>query len=172
MYEVYSATIRELFLKGSDESKNPGALEERLVVVQDHTIRERDYGPGTTGLEWILSGVVVDSRTLEDFNRKRKDSIPLETLFQLPGKQELISDQDLHQFFGENGSRWERFYERYPKSFGYIAVSRVGFNPDHDQAFLYAAVSCSGLCGEGYYVLLTKKGGVWSIRRKSMLWIS
>ena len=175
VYEVYSATIRELFLKNDDGTKSPDDLAERLIVVKDHTISyrpEREDDAAKTALFWTISGVVFDVRTVEDFNRKCKDSISLQTHFTLPGKQVLISDQELDQFFGDKGSRWQGFYERYPKSNGFISVSRVGFNPDHSQAFLYAAASCGGLCGEGYYVLLGKDGGVWSVKRKTMLWIS
>jgi hypothetical protein len=176
VYEVYSATIQELFLKDDDGIKSPDDLAERLVVVTDHTIsyrqEEEEDDPAKRAVWWTVTGFIFYIRTVEDFNRKCKDSISLEPRFAFPCNQVLIGDQELDQFFRDDGSQWEGFYERYPRSFGCISVSRVGFNPDHSQAFLYAEVSCGGLCGAGYYVLLVKDGGAWSVKHKDMLWIS
>jgi hypothetical protein len=117
--------------------------------------------------------VAVDDCTVEDFKRKGKNSISLELRFALPSKQVPISDEKLDQFFRGNGTSWQGFHKSYPNSVGYIFISRVGFNPNQDQAFLYIGVSCGGLCGEGYYVLLAKDGGAtWCVKHKDMLWIS
>jgi len=174
MYEVYSAAIRDLFLR-SDESTNPDGFRANLVVIGDHTISYRwdDWNdPTKTALKWAKSGVRVGNGTVKDFKRKCKDSIPLETRFALP-KQVLISDQELDNVFGNfDYDWWERFYKRFPNSVGYVSLSRVGFNLSHDQAFLYVALGCGNLCGSGYYVLVAKDKGAWSVKHTDPLWVS
>ena len=173
MYDVYSRAIRELFL---EETKSPNDLRAKLVVIKDHTFQypwQEWDDPTKRALAWAKNGIVVSKRTAEDFKRKCKNSISLEPRFTLPGKQVLIGDQQFEQFFGANGTSWRGFYESYPNSVGYIVLSRVGFNPERDQAFLYIGRGCGGLCGEGYYVLLGKDGGgAWSVKHKDMLWVS
>src|SRR5262249_21240735 len=114
MYEVYSAAIRDLFLR-SDESTNPDDFRTKLVVIGDHTISYRwdDWNDPTKTLStWAQSVVAVDKRTVEDFKRKCKVSIPLEPRFALPAKQVLISDRDFARFRG--------VYERHRNFIGYI----------------------------------------------------
>src|SRR5215831_10744224 len=69
MYEIYSATIRELFLKGSDDTKSREDLGARLVVIKDHTIQypwQEWDDPTKRALTWAKNGIVVGKRTLED----------------------------------------------------------------------------------------------------------
>jgi hypothetical protein len=37
---------------------------------------------------------------------------------------------------GPCGAEWKRFYSRFPKSFGYYRLSRVGFSRDHRRAYV------------------------------------
>ena len=53
-----------------------------------------------------------------------------------------------------------------------VAYFGVGFNANGDQAIVYVANTCGGLCGKGYYVLLTESSGSWKIERDLMLWVS
>jgi hypothetical protein len=53
-----------------------------------------------------------------------------------------------------------------------LFFSRIGFNPQYNQAFLYAGKSCGGLCGFGSYFLLAKQEGKWIIERQQGLWVS
>jgi hypothetical protein len=41
-----------------------------------------------------------------------------------------------------------------------------------NQALVAPSHGCGGLCGAGYYVLLTKKDGVWKVEAKRMTWVS
>jgi hypothetical protein len=176
MYDVYSAAIKELYLPEAKGQSAGGTdyIVERRVVIKDHTIpyrwEERD-DPTKRTQEWAKTGVEVDNSTVEDFKRKSKDSISLEPRFRFLAKQVLISDQELEDSF-KNGRSWPGFYERYPNAGGIVTLSRVGFNPEHDQAFLYVGISCGRLCGGGDYVLLSKDGGVWSVKHKDTLWVS
>jgi len=179
MYEVYSTVIKELYLNAGEMPRTYGAegagsRVARLVVIRDYTIGG-SFDPFESTSAWRTSGIFVDDETIDDFKRKKSDSVSLEPLFSFPAKQVLVSDHKSAGLFRRArhiDRSWTGFYKRYPNSVGFISMSRVGFNGNHDQALLYIARFCGGLCGEGYYVILDKERGAWSVKEKTMLWIS
>jgi hypothetical protein len=50
--------------------------------------------------------------------------------------------------------------------------SRVGFNDTVDQALVYVADVAGPLAGSGFYHLMEKKHGQWTIQQSIMVWIS
>ena len=187
VYEVYAAAIQDLFLKGPYKFKIPDDLDERLVVIQDHTIPcewEAIAEPYKRTHEWPKLGLTIDDGTLEDFKLRCKYSVSLEPRFTfpaqkdpttryyiVPARQVVISDDDFKDSF-RDGPDWNGFYARYPNSIGYIKLSQVGFNSEHDQAFLYVMKECGNRCGQGYYVFAAKIGSAWSIVFIDGLWIA
>lgn len=179
-YEVYSAAIKKLFLDGvrtgsADERANSRAKFN--LVVSDHTTSSRDDDDAWDGFvrsvdDWTVNGVVFDKETIDDFRRKNEGSMSLETRFTFDAKQFLISDQEFAHLSKRHDRFWPAFYNRYPRSPGLISLSRVGFNPEHDQAFLEISRFCGGLCGIGYYVLLGRDAGAWSVKHTVQLWVS
>ena len=71
-----------------------------------------------------------------------------------------------------NRNFWTTFYKTYPNSSGLIFLSKVGFNNRHDQALVYVARTCGGLCGVGSYFLLGKANGKWIFLRDEVLYVS
>jgi hypothetical protein len=84
----------------------------------------------------------------------------------------LVSAEEIKGYFDERGRGWEAFYKKYPKSSGLIVFSRVGFNAQHNEAFVYVGHSCGGLCGSGGYVSLKKLGAGWVIQKSEGVWVS
>lgn len=113
----------------------------------------------------------LDTATYEDFLAKNEESYLLEDSFNLSAQIVLMSEKELVEIFQE-GEGWDDFYEKYPSSQGIMNVSRVGFNTTMDQAFFYLGNQSYWLSGSGYYVLLTKKDGIWVIESEVMIWIS
>jgi len=70
------------------------------------------------------------------------------------------------------GNYWDRFYKKFPDSPGFIAFSKVGFNNQHDQAFVYVTRGCGELCGGAEFVLLKKVNGKWEIVNEQVQWVS
>jgi hypothetical protein len=169
MYEVYSTAIKELFLNKGERVKSSGAdsAVEQLVVIRDQTT---PYGaPGSdTVSAWRARGIAVDDETINDFRLKNNGTISLEPRFTVPAKQVLISDRDFARFLGRNGRSSPGFYERHRKSMGYIVLSRVGFNRDHNQALLYISIDFGGV-GSAYYVILGRDEGAWSVKHGVLL---
>jgi|SRR5215469_4236946 len=171
MYEVYSAAIKELYLNEGEKAEGSTGME-RLVVIRDRTTSPR-WGTQMFSVKMsLITGISIDSETIEDLHRKSKNAIHLEPRFEFAAKQVLIGDEEFFSFFGGTGGDWPGFFERYPTSVGWVSLSPVGFNRDHNEALLYIARHCGFLCGEGYSVALVKNGGAWSVKGKFLLWVS
>jgi hypothetical protein len=53
-----------------------------------------------------------------------------------------------------------------------VGVSRVGFNPEGNQALIYMEHGCGTLCATGNFILLQKGPGGWKITQRYTPWIS
>ncbi|HTX91192.1 MAG TPA: hypothetical protein VMC09_08245 [Anaerolineales bacterium] len=84
----------------------------------------------------------------------------------------LLSWDQRNEIFNQNQSGWEIFYQNYPTAPGITTLSRVGFDPAFDQALVYIGTQSNWLAGAGYYVLLKKVDGLWTIDQKVMVWVS
>src|SRR5262245_16119535 len=149
--QIYHLLIRERFT----------FRDTRLIVLQSETtgypmgedegLRAK-FGRPQTFHQFVKELIPeVDSKTLDNYLAGNKTRQPL--LISDLGTNYLlytetdVSNDDVHNF-------WTAFYNKYPLSSGLIFFSNVGFNEQHDQAFVYAGRSCGGLCGEGAYFLL------------------
>jgi len=161
-YAVYSAVINERYVKG-DSAK--------LLVILNQTSfygnqRERaiygdDYVEKTTSEQRIRqmkeSYPAVSEEILFDYDAKRMKSNKVRHNFNLLVEYKLINEDEL-----ENNKRLDRT----------IRLSKVGFNSEKTQAFVYVEFICFALCGEGNQLLLEKADGVWKIKQNFGGWRS
>jgi len=168
-YAVYDALISDWDLIATFHSFE----EVEVVVIEDHTSAELFFGGGIEEiLERIKEGMpLTEQETLDDFLKKNEQPHRLEDLFDLPVTVVLLSNEEFKEIF-QNGSGWEDFYKKYPRSQGIMMLSRVGFNSKMDQALVYVGNQSHWLSGAGYYVLLTKAYGFWTVQSEMMVWIS
>jgi hypothetical protein len=199
-YAVYSAVLNGMYLNNrfKDRSVTIGDApvvmlkgryvdnSVKLLVIRNETTRCSPLPGGEKSAElvrlWEEEEEVakripeLNSDTLNDFRAKKKACHPLGKRFNVPVKYVLVSKEDLESVFPKERPPldlgWSLFYQTYPGSSGDIGFSNVGFNRALTQAFVYTGRWCGVRCGEGYYVLLTKKDGVWSITTELMVWIS
>ena len=61
---------------------------------------------------------------------------------------------------------WLAFRKHYPGAWGYVELSRIGFNPEHTQALVYSAHWCGSDCSSGDVWFLTRDGTNWTIAEK------
>jgi len=101
--------------------------------------------------------------------------VHLPTTLKLPHPYALVSERQLkrlndpHYLQSAEGKDFNRLiYE----SWGVITLSRVGFDAHHQHAVVYVQLTYCGLCGEGMFLFLGKKNGVWSVEQSSYTWIS
>ena len=69
-------------------------------------------------------------------------------------------------------SSWKQFYEEYPGAQGILTISRVGFNPDKNEAVVYIQNVASLIVASGKLFFLTKKNGSWEFQTEKMIWFS
>jgi len=67
---------------------------------------------------------------------------------------------------------WEKYYKKYPKSNGIIGFSRVGFNTNYNEAFVYVEYLCGALCGRGFHARLHLGVLGWEVKVFEQLWVS
>jgi hypothetical protein len=124
-------------------------------------------------LDYVLQNMHgVETKTVDSFRMRNDTAYPIRPDMTLGGPYTLLSQAGRNQIFGQNQSGWEIFYNRYPQAPGITTLSRVGFNSAFDQALVYIGTQSNWLAGAGYYILLEKGGGVWSIDQQVMTWIS
>lgn len=169
-YAVYSAYITSRL---TCESHSLGC-GDGLVVIFSSTSPTNALEPASTIVRCrvLLYGLSVGKRfpsirtsTLLSFVFVNLRSMKLDAKFVLPAKYALATTEDVRRFTTFD------FEKRFPNSYGYITLSKVGFSRDGRQALFYTEHSC-GLCGNGEYVLMIKANGHWTIQKESYTWIS
>ena len=130
----------------------------------DHTAQTLDY---------VLQNMhAVAPATLDSFRSRNASSQTLRADMQLGGPYTLLSQAGKNRIFSQNQSGWDIFYNRFPQAPGLTTFSRVGFDLPLDQALVYMGTQSNWLAGSGYYILLKKVNGTWSIDQQVLIWIS
>ena len=123
----------------------------------------------------------IAKSTLEDYGRKNKSAMALENKFSSRIPVVLISAAERDKIFNIRGAGahksanfegMKELQRLYPKSQGFMNISRIGFNQDNAQALVYIGNICGGLCGSGQFFLLAKEEGRWKIKLSSTAWVS
>jgi hypothetical protein len=169
--EIYRLIIRERYTFRDTRLVVLRAGTARYPLYEDDALRDEYYhSPIQTFRQLVNESMPeVESETLDSYQAVNQTSQPL-LVSDLATNYVLVTDLDLH--VDNINDFWPAFYRKYPGASGLICFSNVGFNRQHDQAFLYASRSCGGLCGEGTYILLKKVNGRWEIAKEQCLWIS
>lgn len=67
---------------------------------------------------------------------------------------------------------WKSFNQLFPGATGIISFSHPGFDRKLDQAIVFAAFVCGGLCGGGTVYVLRKVHGRWKVVSTAVVWVS
>lgn len=162
-YAVYSAIIQTRYI----DTQKPA-----LIVIRDQT--ELDYFSGELGehLKSIRQDLPdLTDEVSADFEAQNRQPQSLKPLFTISVKYVFISGQEIQTTFKRQDG-WDIFYAKYPDSQGHMHLSGVGFNPQMDMALVYVGNMRYALAGEGYYVLLKKVNGQWTVQSQTMVWES
>jgi hypothetical protein len=161
-YSVYAALLKEMFIR--KETKQ--LVIKKLTTIDEFSTEAPKQTNGFSSLS---------QQAINDFKTKNKQAYELNDQFKLDVKINFIRSDELNKLFQTRNSQqdgWMIFNQQYPTAYAIITLSRVGFNKERNQALIFVAFGCGWLCGEGNYILLTKKDGMWKIEAKSMTWIS
>jgi hypothetical protein len=124
-------------------------------------------------LDYVMQNMhSVAQATLDSFQGRNATAQILGADMQLGSPYTLLSQTARNQIFSQNQSGWDVFYGRYPQAPGITTFSKVGFNANRDQALVYMGTQSNWTVGTGYYLLLKKVNGTWSIDQQVMIWVS
>jgi hypothetical protein len=154
-YAVYSALLPDSYLAG---------MRRSMVVIQaEATTASRPCWP---------SGSPIETEWKSTVESLRAENLHARTIlpgFTLSVSYIVVPKADIMAFFTplsiQRLDGWKHFYERYPDSAGFLALSAVGFDADRTKAIVYIAHSTNYLGGEYSYHLLRKVGGSWQDTR-------
>jgi hypothetical protein len=172
-YFIYAAVIGDMF--AGDKVSSYSQSKIKLLVIEDRTVNNtfptfRGEEEGKRLKQEFSS--IISQETIDDYVAKNAKSHQLTKSFDLKLKYTLILKEKIEQIFKGGLGGWGEFYRQFPDSGGLIALSRAGLDSSGNQAIVYIAHSCAGLCGSGHYMLLVKNGQRWIVRKKFMAWIS
>jgi hypothetical protein len=158
---VYTAALQNLYGNSN-------------YVIMNTTATDPD-GVGNTSqtLDFVLQNMhAVSTETAESFRLRNDAAYAVPADMELGVPYTLLSQENRNLIFSPNQSGWEIFYGQYPDAPGITSLSRVGFNNTLDQALVYIGTQRNWLSGAGYYLLLNKVDGKWTIDQQVMTWIS
>jgi hypothetical protein len=172
-YFIYAAVIVDMF--ASDKVSSDPQSKIKLLVIEDRTVNNtfptfRGEEEGKRLKQEFSS--IISQETIDDYVAKNAKSHQLTKSFDLKLKYTLIPKEKIEQIFKGGLDGWGEFYRQFPNSGGLIELSRAGLDSSANQAIVYIAHSCAGLCGSGHYMLLVKNGQRWIVQKKFMAWIS
>lgn len=176
-YSVYSALLEA----GRNSVQQHVILED--IVIDNGAVAGKTKIPIDKVIRNINLTLPAEYKpAFEDYKLKNKEasklndkeSLKLAESFDLQNKYVLINNNDLKSIYnGKNpNDYWKAFYEKYPKSGGYVLFSQVGFDTEKKHAFVYMQFYCGSLCADGSYFLLEKENGKWKETKRAMLWAS
>src|SRR5262245_3247393 len=148
-----------------------GGTSGPALILQDTSTGLSDVGPQQV-IDNMKDGFPdISNDTIDSYMERNAQPSQLPPDMKLGVAYVLLSEAELAEISSQEN--WhEVLSEKYPGSDGYIIFSRVGFNKTLDQAVVYVGNVAGPLMGAGYYYLLEKHNGEWSIKEQIMVWIS
>ncbi len=158
---VYTALLQKLYSASS------------YVIMDTTATSPGGVGDTASTLDHIMQNMHgLDQKTADSFRVRNDAAHPLRPDMDLGSAYVLLSQGQMGQVFSQNRDGWQFFYEQYPDAPGITTLSRVGFNDTLDQALVYVGTMSHYLAGAGYFVLLKKGNGAWTVDQQVMTWIS
>jgi hypothetical protein len=74
-------------------------------------------------------------------------------------------------FYSDNANEgWQKFYEKYPKSMGYMTLSNVAYSKDKKRCIIYIDLKYNTQGAEGCVILINTED--YKIIKSELLWQS
>lgn len=158
---VYGFLLSEMYTHSGYVIMNTTATSETGVENTNQTV------------EYVLQNLHgVDPTTVTSFKDRNASAHRLKADMAIGNPYTLLTQTSRNEIFSVNQSGWDIFYSRFPDAPGITTFSKVGFNSTLDQALIYMGTNSNWQVGEGYYLLLQKANGGWTINQKVLVWES
>jgi len=152
-YAVYAALLEGRFTGGETEQ----------VLIVDHT-RVNKAESVERDLTQFQEVVPLTPELVASFKERNQQSNPLKPNLDLSIEYQLLSQEEIDELQPKDeASGWKLFYELYPKSVGFVYLSRVGFSADFSQALVYYSIYRYEQPIMGGYTLLNREDGRWVV---------
>jgi hypothetical protein len=144
--------IDQVFIINQTRVNSPKLLEQDLAGFQEST---------------PLAPELVAS-----FKERNQGSHPLEPVLDFGMEYQLWTQEEVDELRPlDEASGWKLFYEKYPNAYGFVYLSRVGFNADFSRALVYMESFHYEQPIKGGYYLMVRQDGRWVIEN-SYEWIT
>ena len=139
--------IDQVLIIDHTQVSNTRLIEQNLAEFQE-------YAP-------LASEMVVS------FMERNQQPYLLKPILDFGVKYQLLTQEEVDELRPlDEASGWKLLYEKYPNSYGFLYLSRVGFNADFTQALVYTESFHYEYLLEGGYYLMTRQGGRWMIENE------
>lgn len=175
-YAVFSAAVQQMF--GENQ------LPARIVIQEMTSCTYLDGKSVGSALDYFVAEnphIVLSPELIENFKSRNGSPCKLEKRFSedINVRVLLFTEEMRKSLFGSGAvskGGWSWFYEIYGGAWGIITLSRAGIDhgstSGNGHAIIYYAMVSGSLSGGGYILYLENKNGVWTIEKRTMLWIS
>jgi len=132
-----------LFINQTDVSSK-ALLERDLAAFQEST---------------PLEGELINS-----FKERNQQPYPLKSDLDFGMDYQLLTQEEVDELRSQDeASGWTLLYDKYPNAYGFVYLSRVGFNADFSQALVFMSTFHYERLMEGGYYLMIRQDGRWII---------
>jgi hypothetical protein len=131
------------------------------ILIIDHT-RVNNPELLEQDLEQFQKNTPLEPELVASFKDRNQQSYPLEPILEIGMDYQLLSQEEVDELEPlDRASGWKLRSEKYPNSYGFIYLSRVGFNADFSQALIYTSSYHYEQPIKGGYYLMKKEDGRW-----------
>jgi hypothetical protein len=151
LYSFHGGHPRVTVVSGQHARAEDGPLPYKHQVDSSTRAAFRFVSSITDRMSAFSPRLPMVEMTKDSIDAFDREGIPLQK-----EAQAKIQDYDSSPF-------WLAFRKRYPLAWGYVELSRIGFNPEHTQALVYVTHWCGDGCMSGDVWFLTRTGENWTV---------
>ena len=152
-YVVYNALLESKF--ASDNISQVLFIDHTRV--NNQVLLEQD-------LASFQADTPLERELINSFKERNQQPYPLEPILDFGVEYQLLTQEEVDELRPlDEASGWKLLYEKYPNSYGFVYLSRVGFNADFSQALVFMGTFHYERLMEGGYYLMIKQDGRWVI---------
>lgn len=152
-YAVYNDLLASRFSRGD--------IEQVLII--DHT-RVNEPKLLEQDLKTFHETTALSPEMVASFKERNQQPHLLKPALDFGMEYQLWTQEEVDELRSlDEASGWKLFYEKYPDTYGFIYLSRVGFNADFSQALVYMESYHYEQPIQGGYYLMVRKDGHWVI---------
>jgi hypothetical protein len=155
-YKIYSMLIREKY----------SYRHIKMIVILDQTVGDHiDHDATGRAKRNIWQSIPhLTQATFADFRDKNQKTYLLDRRFDIQTPYWVINREEQERVAQKRPEGQNPFNQEDTAS---IRFSKVGFNPEMNQALVYVSWFCGRRCGSGGHILLTRQNDTWTIEAEA-----